>query len=368
MKNVLGNNITLTVFGESHGAYVGAVIDGLCAGVEIDLEFIKECLDKRRPQGKNETSRVENDDFEIVSGVFNGFSTGSPICILIPNKNVKSSDYESIKNLARPSHVDYVCKEKYHSYFDYRGGGHFSGRISAGIVACGAIMLKALETLNIKISSHILKCGKVYDNNFFDYDNEIAKLSKSSFPVINDDVLDLMKEEINVASNNNDSIGGIVQTAIVNLPIGIGEPLFSSLEGELSKALFAIGGIKGVEFGLGFDFSNHYGSEVNDEFSILDGKVITKTNNNGGINGGISNGMPLVFNCAIRPTPSISKVQNTIDMENKTNATIVINGRHDPAIIRRINIVITCVSAFVIADMLVSKYGTDVFFNKKLGK
>lgn len=359
MKNVLGNNITLTVFGESHGAYVGAVIDGLCAGVEIDLEFIKECLDKRRPQGKNETSRVENDDFEIVSGVFNGFSTGSPICILIPNKNVKSSDYESIKNLARPSHVDYVCKEKYHSYFDYRGGGHFSGRISAGIVACGAIMLKALETLNIKISSHILKCGKVYDNNFFDYDNEIAKLSKSSFPVINDDVLDLMKEEINVASNNNDSIGGIVQTAIVNLPIGIGEPLFSSLEGELSKALFAIGGIKGVEFGLGFDFSNHYGSEVNDEFSILDGKVITKTNNNGGINGGISNGMPIIMKTCLKPTPSISKEQNTVDLLKNKNTTIKVKGRHDPCIVHRARVVVDSMVAIGILDLYVQRFGYE---------
>lgn len=366
MRNVLGNNLTLTIFGESHGPYIGAVIDGLCAGIKIDIEFIKECLNKRRPQGKIETARVENDDFEIVSGVFNGFSTGSPICLLISNKNVKSSDYENIKNLARPSHVDYVCNEKYHGFFDYRGGGHFSGRISASIVASGAIMLQALETIGIKIGSHILKCGNVYDNHFSDYDKEITKLNKTSFPVINDDVLEPMKQEINLAANNSDSIGGIIQTAIINLPVGIGEPLFSSLEGELSKALFAIGGIKGVEFGLGFDFANHYGSEVNDEFAIEDEKVITKTNNNGGINGGISNGMPIVFNCAIRPTPSISKMQKTIDMQNKTNTTIVINGRHDPAIIRRINIVITCISAFVIADMLVFKYGTDVFFNNKL--
>lgn len=364
MKNVLGNNITLTIFGESHGPYIGAVIDGLCAGVIIDFNFINNCLAKRRPQAKIETARVEEDNFEIVSGVFNGFSTGSPICILIANKNIKSADYESIKNLARPSHVDYVCNEKYHGYFDYRGGGHFSGRITASIVASGAIMLKALESLNIKIASHILKCGNVYDNDFKDFDNEIDKINSSNFPVINDNIVEPIKQEIDKAASNNDSIGGIIQTAIINLPVGIGEPLFSTLEGELSKALFAIGGIKGVEFGLGFDFANHYGSEVNDEFVISNDKVITKTNNNGGINGGISNGMPLVFNCAIRPTPSISKEQHTIDMKNKTNTSITINGRHDPAIIRRINIVITCISAFVIADMLVSKYGTDVFLKK----
>lgn len=361
MKNVLGNNITLTVFGESHGEKIGAVIDGLCAGIKIDESFINQCLSKRRPQGNGETARVELDNYQIVSGVFNGFSTGSPICILIDNQNVKSKDYESIKDLARPSHVDYVVNEKYHGFADYRGGGHFSGRITAPIVATGAIMLKALENLNIKIGTHILKCGSVNDDNFNDLNNEIELLNSMDFPVLNENKKQLMKEAINNVAKENDSIGGVIQTAIINLPVGIGEPMFSSLEGELSKALFAIGGIKGIEFGLGFDFANYKGSKANDEFMIKDNKVVTKTNNNGGINGGISNGMPVIFNLAIRPTPSIFQPQNTINMKSKTNEVLTLTGRHDPAIIRRINIVIRCVCAFVIADLLVAKYGSDVF-------
>lgn len=361
MKNVLGNNITLTVFGESHGEKIGAVIDGLCPGIKVDENFIKECLSKRRPSGNGETSRIEADNYQIVSGVFNNYTTGAPICILIDNSNVRSKDYESTKDLARPSHVDYVANEKYYGYQDYRGGGHFSGRITASIVATGAIMLKALEKLNIKIATHILRCKDVIDDNFNDIDKEIEKVNSMPFPVINDNVKPLMEKVILNAAKENDSVGGIIQTVVANLPVGIGEPMFSSLEGELSKALFSIGGIKGVEFGLGFGFALKNGSEANDEFVIKDDKVITNTNNNGGINGGISNGMPIIFNCAVRPTPSISKQQNTINIKTKTNEVIKITGRHDPAIIRRINIVIRCITAFVIADMLVNKYGTDVF-------
>ena len=365
MRNILGNNLTVTVFGESHGSHIGAIIDGITAGIKVDENFINECLAKRRPQGKGETARVEKDEYKIVSGVFNGYTTGSPLCIVIENNDTKSKDYSLIKDLARPSHADYVANVKYNGFNDYRGGGHFSGRITASIVASGAILLKALEKLNIKIGCHIKKCGNILDKDFNDFDNEIDKVNNMIFPVIND-VEEQMKEEINNAASNKDSIGGIIQTAITGLPVGLGEPMFSSLEGELSKAMFAIGGIKGIEFGLGFNFANVKGSEANDEFVIVDGKVKTKTNNNGGINGGISNGMPIVFNVAIRPTPSILKEQNTINMHTKQNDKLTIQGRHDPAIIRRINIVIRCMCALVISDMLITKYGQDVFLKESL--
>ena len=365
MRNILGNNLTVTVFGESHGSHIGAIIDGITAGIKVDENFINECLAKRRPQGKGETARVEKDEYKIVSGVFNGYTTGSPLCIIIENNDTKSKDYSLIKDLARPSHADYVANVKYNGFNDYRGGGHFSGRITASIVASGAILLKALEKLNIKIGCHIKKCGNILDKDFNDFDNEIDKVNNMIFPVIND-VEEQMKEEINNAASNKDSIGGIIQTAITGLPVGLGEPMFSSLEGELSKAMFAIGGIKGIEFGLGFNFANVKGSEANDEFVIVDDKVKTKTNNNGGINGGISNGMPIVFNVAIRPTPSILKEQNTINMHTKQNDKLTIQGRHDPAIIRRINIVIRCMCALVISDMLITKYGQDVFLKESL--
>ena len=361
MRNVLGNNLTVTVFGESHGSHIGAVIDGITAGIKVDENYINDCLAKRRPQGKGETARVEKDNYSIVSGVFNGYTTGSPLCIIIENSNIKSKDYSLIKDLARPSHADYVANIKYNGFNDYRGGGHFSGRITASIVASGAILLQALEKLNIKIGCHTKKCGNIIDKDFNDFNNEIDKVNNMIFPVI-DDVEEQMKKEINNAATNQDSIGGIIQTAITGLPVGLGEPMFSSLEGELSKALFAIGGIKGIEFGLGFNFANAKGSEANDEFAMVDGKVRTITNNNGGI----SNSMPVVFNVVVRPTPSILKEQNTINMQTKQNEKLIIQGRHDPAIIRRINIVIRCMCAFVISDMLITKYGQDVFLKESL--
>ena len=365
MKNVIGNNLTVTIFGESHGSHIGAVIDGLTPGIKIDEDFINDCLTKRRPTSKIETARVEKDSYQIISGVFNNFTTGSPLCIIIENSNIKSKDYDSIKDLARPSHADYVANVKYHGFNDYRGGGHFSGRVTAAIVASGSILLKALEKFNINIGCHILKCGNVEDVNFKDFDTEINKVNQMDFPVISD-VKENMEQEILKAAKDNDSIGGIIQTAITNLPVGLGDPMFSSLEGQLANAMFSIGAIKGIEFGLGFDFATKKASEANDEFKVENNKVITTSNHNGGINGGISNGMPIVFNVVVKPTPSISKTQNTINMNDLTNQTINIVGRHDPAIIRRINIVIRCMCAIIIADNLIARYGQDVFLKESL--
>ena len=360
MKNTFGQSVSITVFGESHGDAIGAVIDGLAPGIEIDTDFIENQLSKRRPQGKLDTPRVEKDNYQILSGVYNGKTTGTPICIVIPNENTKSKDYSATRQLARPSHADYTAFCKYHGYEDYRGCGHFSGRITAALVAAGAIAIKALEKLNIKIGTHILKCAGVEDRNFENIDTDIDILADKAFPVLSD-CEDKMAEKIVEARASKDSVGGILQSAIVGIPSGVGEPWFDSVESVLSHALFSIGGVKGIEFGAGFKMADMLGSQANDSFEAIDGKITTKTNNNGGINGGITNGMPIVFNLAVKPTPSIAKEQQTVDFISKENTSICIEGRHDPAIIRRACVVVDSICALVACDMLAQRYGTDVF-------
>ncbi len=483
MKNTFGQSVSLTVFGESHGEGVGAVIDGLCAGIVVDENKIRAKLAKRAPSTECDTARREKDDFKILSGVFNGKTTGTPICVFIPNSNTKSEDYAY--GIARPSHADYSAFCKYHGYEDYRGGGHFSGRVTAAIVACGAILSTALENVGVKIGTHILECANVRDNEFYDIENELLTLDCAEFPTISVQSGTQIRTRIACAKSDNDSVGGITQTAIIGVPSGVGEPWFDSLEGVLSHALFSIGGIKGVEFGKGFGFADSRGSEVNDEMRISsdalfvnnntqndnctctnndalfsqgnlqndncmhissdacvlnsntqndnytctnndelfsqgnaqqnngecfnnvessdtgvrngfeqsnvgehnycerevgarmnncaqasDSRVCLSnngvtflSNNNGGINGGISNGMPIVFQCAVKPTPSIAKAQRTIDFVNGKDVELEIKGRHDPSLLRRICPVIDSVSALAMCDMLAQRYGTDVFLN-----
>ena len=327
MKNTFGQSVAITLFGESHGAAVGAVIDGLAPGIEVDTEFIKSQLARRRPSGKTDTPRVENDNFQILSGVFNGKTTGTPITIVIPNENTKSGDYSY--GVARPSHADYTAYMKYHGSEAYRGGGHFSGRVTAALVAAGAIALSVLKKHGIHIGTHIWTCGRVVDKMFEDTDsieNAILSLQGKAFPVILDEVAEQIQGEILYASQKNDSIGGWIETAITGVPAGVGEPWFDSVEGVLSHALFSIGGIKGVNFGRGVGFHSLFGSDANDAFRYEKGQVVTATNNNGGINGGITNGMPIIFNCAVKPTPSISKEQETVNFLTAENTTIKITG------------------------------------------
>lgn len=359
MKNTFGQSISLTVFGESHGAGVGVVLDGLCSGLAVNDASIKTALSRRAPSTSTDTARRERDAYQILSGVFNGKTTGTPICIFIPNENTDSKAYEY--GIARPSHADYAAFCKYSGYEDYRGGGHFSGRVTAGIVATGAILKDALKGLGISIGTHILECANVRDNEFNDIQNEVLSLDCAKFPVLNEDKAKEMIACVEQAKANLDSVGGITQTAIVGLPAGVGEPMFDSVEGMLSHAMFAIGAVKGIEFGKGFELGKMLGSDANDAFVIEDGKVKTSTNNNGGINGGITNGMPVLFNLAIKPTPSIAKKQNTVDFVNGKQTEIEIVGRHDPAIVRRICPVVDSVSALVVCDLLAQRYGTDVF-------
>ena len=357
MKNTFGQNLSVTLFGESHGEAIGVVIDGLAPGLPVSEDRISKELTRRRPRSDADTPRREADNFSIVSGVFNEKATGTPLCIIIPNENTKSGDYSY--GIARPSHADYAAYCKYHGFEDYRGGGHFSGRITAALCAAGGILLPALESLGIKIGTHISECGGVCDDDFSDYENEIIALNSAFFPTISASKGEEMLDKILAAKREADSIGGITQTAICGVSAGLGEPWFDSVESLLSHAIFSLGGIKGIEFGKGFAFAKGKGSELNDEFYAENGKIRTKTNANGGINGGITNGMPIMFNCAVKPTPSIAKPQNTVDFVKGENAGIMVSGRHDPAIIRRICPVIDSVCAIVIADLIAGRFGTD---------
>lgn len=364
MKNTFGNLVTITLFGESHGMAIGAVIDGLPAGLKVDKKIIRKYLRKRQPCDEFCTPRQEKDKFSILSGVFNGYTTGTPLTIIISNTNVQSNEYQY--GIARPGHVDYVASQRYHGFEDYRGGGHFSGRITVALVAISGILIPVLETLGVKIGTHIFKCGDISDREFITFSNDFDLLEKRTFPVLNDNIEEQLAERISSVVHDGDSIGGITQTAICGLPVGVGEPWFDSIEGMLAHALFSIGGIKGVEFGLGFKFADKHGSEVNDSIAYQDDKVQTKTNYSGGINGGLTNGMPVVFQCVVKPTASIAKEQDTIDFVNKENVKLTVKGRHDPAIIRRICPVIDSVASLVVIDMLAQRYGADILLKKDL--
>ena len=359
MKNTFGNSVSLTLFGESHGPEIGAVLDGLAPGIPVDEDYIAGKLLLRRPAGSISTGRVEQDRFRIVSGVYEGFTTGTPVCILIPNENIKSRDYSAARSLARPGHADYTAFCKYHGYEDYRGGGHFSGRLTAALVAAGAIAQSALEKNGILIGTHIARCAGISDRLFLDFEADIQTLSGLHFPVLDGEAADKMRAAIKEAAAEGDSVGGILETAVTGLPEGVGEPWFDSVESLLSHALFSIPAVKGVEFGDGFSLVDQRGSLANDSFALQGERIITKTNHNGGINGGITNGMPLLFRCAVKPTPSVYKEQETVDFLRKTEQKLAISGRHDPAIVHRARVVADCVTALVLCDLLALRFGTD---------
>ena len=364
MKNTFGQNIALTIFGESHGAEIGVILDGLAPGISVDEEFIAHQLTLRRPAGKISTARQEADAYRIVSGVFNGRTTGTPVCILIPNTQARSRDYSATRPLARPGHADYTAWCKYHGFEDYRGGGHFSGRITAGLTAAGGILIPALEKSGIRIGTHIKELGGIPDRGFEDYTEDIRKLGDSVFPVLKDAAAEQMQSAIEAAAEQGDSIGGVLETAVTGIPAGVGEPWFDTVEGLLAHALFSIPAIKGVQFGDAFDMTAERGSCYNDPFIIREGRIETLTNHNGGINGGITNGMPVLFRCAVKPTPSIFKEQDTVDFMKKEPARLKISGRHDPAIIHRARVVVDSVTALVISDLLAGRFGTDYLEGK----
>ena len=359
MKNTFGNNLSVTLFGESHGEAIGCVIDGIAPGIKINMDYVQNCLMQRAARSDISTPRKEADEPIFLSGVKNGTTEGTPICILIKNENTNSASYTDYEFTPRPAHADLTAEYKYHGYQDKAGGGHFSGRITAPLVAAGAIIKCVLETRGIKIGTHIKSLHGIHDRDFDCYEKDTELLKTLLFPVLDSDVADKMKKEILDAKENLDSVGGVLETVITSLPCGIGEPWFDTVEGVISHAVFSVPGVKGIEFGDGFAVTKKYGSEANDPF-VFDGEtVITTKNSSGGILGGISNGMPVIFRTAMKPTPSIAKAQATVDLKAGENTTISVKGRHDPAIIHRARAVIDAVSAIAIADLLVTRFGTD---------
>ncbi len=359
MKNTFGTSVAVTIAGESHGEYIIAIIDGLAPGIDVNEEYISHMLYLRRPDGKISTPRKEKDEFKIVSGVINNKTTGTPITILIPNENVKSDDYSQMRTIARPSHADYTAECKYHGFQDSRGGGHFSGRITAALVAAGAICKYALEQKAIYIGTHIKKCAKISDRDFGDLLSDIKYLNQETFAVLEELCVEEMTNAIIKASSDGDSVGGVLETAICGMPEGVGEPWFDSVESLLSHMMFSIPAVKGIEFGAGFEIADMKGSVANDSLKIENGKIVTVTNNNGGINGGITNGMPIIFRTAIKPTPTIFKPQNTVDFQNMTETVLKPKGRHDPAIVHRARVVQDAAAAIVLCDALALRFGTD---------
>ncbi len=359
MKNTIGNNLNLTLFGESHGEAVGCILDGISPGISVDEEFIASQMEKRKGIGSISTKRRETDEVRILSGVFEGRTTGTPICFMIENVDTKSRDYSDTRYLARPGHADYTAECKYGGYQDFRGGGHFSGRLTAPIVAAGAVAISALRKKGIYIGTHISSCGEIIDRDFDDIKEDIIFLDSVQMPVLCEEKREEMLRFIENAASEGDSVGGVLSTAVIGMPEGVGEPWFDSVESMLSYALFSIPAVKGVEFGKGFGITKMKGSEANDSYIVKDGKIVTATNNNGGINGGITNGMPITFNVAVKPTPSIYKQQNTVDFNKKEDAVLQIKGRHDPAIIHRARVVVDSVTALVLCDLLITRFGTN---------
>jgi chorismate synthase len=360
--NTIGNNIKITFFGESHGPYIGLVIDNLPAGLKIDEDLIKHNLKKRRPKKNISTPRVEADKYQIISGFYNGYTTGGALTIIIENSNTRSKDYKNLNNTPRPSHSDYPASIKYQGFNDYRGGGFFSGRITALWMVVGAISEQILKIHNVSIGSHIYSLKNIEDDTFnpnHEDREQLAELNKSDFPVINPKKGKEMLELIENTRENSDAVGGVVETKAINLPIGLGEPYFLSVESYLSNLLFAIPGVKGVEFGEGFKITNQFASEVNDEYIIKNDKITTKNNNNGGILGGLTTGRPLIVKCAIKPTSSIAKTQQTINLEKCIETELNVEGRHDPQIVSRATHVINSVIYFGILDLLIFNFKKD---------
>ncbi len=359
LKNTFGSSVAVTIFGESHGNMIGAVLDGLAPGIDVDEDFIASQMELRKSVGSLSTARREADEVKIVSGVFNGKTTGTPITLIIQNNDTRSKDYGKLAYKARPGHADYTAQMKYHGFQDFRGGGHFSGRITAGLVASGAIAINALRKKGIYIGTHILSCAGVNDRKFNDIKNDIDILNGLEFAVLDDSVKQSMTDKIASARNDGDSVGGCLETAVIGFPAGVGEPWFDTIEGVLAHILFSVPAVKGVEFGDGFNFAEMSGSTANDAYYSDNGTVYTKTNHNGGVLGGITNGMPIIFRTAVKPTPSIYKEQDTIDLKTMQDTKLQIKGRHDPAIIHRARVVIDSVTALVLCDQLALRYGTD---------
>jgi chorismate synthase len=352
--NSIGKEFIVTTFGESHGKIIGVVVDGCPAGLPISEADIQVELDRRIPADpKIVSARTEKDVAKILSGIFNGFTTGAPVALMVENKEVDSSDYEAIKNLPRPGHADYPAYVRYGGFQDYRGGGRFSGRVTVALIMAGAIAKKLLSKFDVDVLAYTRVVGKIKSDKKFSAE-EIRKNRYAAATRCPDlECAERMEQAIVDARKEGDSIGGIVECLALNVPIGVGEPMFDSLDADLAKALFDVPAVKGVEFGLGFAIAELKGSESNDAYKMKNGKAVTTTDNMGGVLGGLSNGMPIMMTVAIKPTPSVGKTQKTINLSTMENASLTVKGRHDPCVVPKAVPAIESAVAITLVDHMI---------------
>lgn len=359
MASYLGEHIHVSVFGQSHSPAIGVVVDGLPAGERVDMEELGRFL-KRRAPGQNATStpRKEADLPQFLSGLVDDVTCGAPLAALIENTNTRSQDYAQLRDKPRPGHADFTAQVKYGGFQDVAGGGHFSGRLTAPLCIAGGICLQILKRRGIEVAAHIASIAGEADLPFDPMGESVEKmdaLKRAPFPVLDEKAGERMRKAILQAKEEGDSVGGIIECLVTGVPAGLGEPMFGGMENRLAAALFGIPAVKGVEFGAGFGVATMWGSENNDSFTVKDGKLVTETNHAGGILGGITNGMPLVFRLAVKPTPSIAKQQQTVSLSKKQVEELVVTGRHDPCIVPRAVPVVEAVTALTILDLLFSR-------------
>lgn len=357
--NTFGRMIHLTLFGESHGPAIGCVLDGLPAGFPIDWEYVRNEMARRAPGRTSfSSSRKEGDAFEILSGVLHGRTTGTPLAAVIRNQDARSGDYRELSHVMRPGHADFTGREKYFGWNDIRGGGHFSGRLTAPLVLAGAIAEEILRKEGIGIGAHAASIHGIRDRSFSPLGGNrmsFEKLRKMALPVLDEKAGEKMIQDVLQAAGEKNSVGGTIECAAEGLPAGLGDPFFDSVESELSKMMFSIPAVKGISFGSGFDFDRLTGQEAEDPMTYSGGKVVTTANHNGGLLGGITNGMPLLFTVVIKPAASIGAPQKTVDMEKKENTVLAVQGRHDPCIVPRAVPVVEAGTAWVLLDFLMER-------------
>ena len=358
MSSTYGENLKLSIFGQSHGAAIGMTLDGIPAGLPVDLDQLQDFLNRRAP-GQNDwsTPRKEEDRPDFLSGIVEGFTCGAPLAAVIQNKNTRSGDYSNLKDIPRPGHADYTAQIKYGGFQDAAGGGHFSGRLTAPLCIAGGLCKQWLAQQGIHVGAHILAIGECGDLYFDPMDPELESVG-SQFPVLDEEAGRAMREFIAEARAAGDSVGGIIECAITGLPAGIGEPMFGGVESRIAQIVYGIPAVKGVEFGIGFDCACVPGSQSNDNFTVVDGKVVTETNNAGGIQGGITNGMPIIFTTAFKATPSIACAQQSVNTKTMEVVPLEIKGRHDPCIVPRAVPVVEAAAAIAIYDLILGNTQT----------